>query len=180
MFFLKHKKVDLIFSNFYFINKQSRIIQEVRLRPFNKKEYLYVSANISNQSAFWTRGLFLKTRGLNIKYHYGLDFDFFVRASERGKFKYVNEFLGCSRIHEDSKTVTTIQDEKWRSEYALIRKKYGINMSLEIPWNHQYRLHKYYFKMRRLFYYLATKNFGYLIKKMQRNPLVQQWKKDEL
>jgi len=178
-YFQKYPQIDLVFGDFYFINEQGDIIQEVRLRPFDKREYLYVGPNITNQSAFWRRELFLKTGGLNTKYRYAMDFDFFVRASEKGRFMHVRELLGCLRIHGKSKTITKGGAKQWMQEYADIRERYGIHMDLDIPWSQQYKARKLYFKLRRLYYYIVEGNIDYLWKKFRRHQLVQQWNKDD-
>lgn len=42
---------------------------------------------------------------LNPVYNCAMDFDFFVRASEYGKFKHVKDSFGNLRVHGNSKTV---------------------------------------------------------------------------
>jgi|AntAceMinimDraft_17_1070374.scaffolds.fasta_scaffold00810_12 glycosyltransferase involved in cell wall biosynthesis len=176
----RYPSVDLVFSDFCFINEHEEIIQEVRLRPFDRREYLYVSPNITNQTAFWRRELVSKVGGFNVKYKYAMDFDFFVRASEKGCFKYVKGFSGYLRVHAKSKTVTTGEDKQWLQEYAAIRERYGIRMDLNIPWNKQYRLAKWYFRLRRIFYYVSEGNMNYILKKLCCHRLVQQWNREDV
>lgn len=85
-YFSRYPYVDLIFGDFYFIDDNDNIIQEIRHRPFNKWEYLYQSPNITNQSAFFKHNLITKIP-ITLEYNYAMDFDFFMRASELGKFK---------------------------------------------------------------------------------------------
>jgi len=168
--------IDLIFGNFYIIDERDNIVQEIRHRPFNKWEYLYQSPNITNQSAFFKRDLLIKTGQMISEYNYAMDFDFFVRASEQGRLKYVKDFFGNLRVHANSKTVSTGEEISWQREYASIRKKYGIYMDLNHPWKEQYKIKKLYFKQRRLFYYLLDGDIDYLWKKLRKDPLLLSWK----
>ena len=174
-YFSKYPTCDLIFTDFYLIDKKDTVIQEIRLRPFNKWEYLYQSPNITNQSAFFRRDLITKTGLMNPKYNYGMDFDIFVRASNNGKFKHVKEFFGNLRVHDNSKTVSSGVGIQWQQEYADIRKTYGIQTDPNCPWKAQYRFKKFYFKLRRLFYYFMNGNIDYLWKKLQKDSLVSSW-----
>lgn len=173
--FRENDKVDLVFGNFYFIDKKDKILQEVYHRPFSKWEYLYVCPNITNQSAFWKKELTQKTGLLDKNYHYGMDFEFFIRLSEFGEFKYTNYFFGSLRIHNQSKTVSNGEGEKWKKEYAWIRNKYGIKMDITKPWKEQHKFYKLYFFWRRLFWYLLNGHSGYLIKKLKGDKVVQPW-----
>lgn len=174
--FLKNPKIDLVFGNFYFIDEDDKTLQKVYHRPFSKWEFLYVCPNITNQSSFWKKELLKKTGLLDENYHYGMDFEFFVRLSEHGEFKYVDSFWGNLRIHQDSKTVSTGEDEKWGREYAKIRIKYGIETDSKKKWKDQYRMRRAYFFGRRFFWYLLNGQTRYLWEKLVNDPGVQFWK----
>lgn len=178
-FFLKHPGIDLVFGNYCLIDDKNNTLQEFRLRPFNRKEYLYCFPNISNPSAFWKRELFFASSMLDIRLKYAMDFDFFMRASEHGKFRYVKYCFGNGRIQPSSKTSSRFifpeRDRAWEQENAVIRQRYGVKMDLDRPWDKQYRLWKIYFRTRRLFYYVVQGHWDYLFKKVSRHPLVQPW-----
>jgi len=174
--FEKYSKEDLVFGNFNFIDKQARIIQQVYYRPFSKWEFLYVCPNITNQSAFWKKSLMDRAGLLDEEYHYGMDFEFFVRLSNFGKFKYIDKFFGGLRIHEDSKTVSTGENIEWKKEYAKIREKNGIYVDTEKDWSGQYVFYKAYFFIRRFFWYVFNRQFIYLFGRLKKDACFQSWK----
>ena len=157
---------DQVFGDFYFIDPDDNIQGEIRHRPFSRWEYLYQSPNITNQSAFFRKELLIKTGFMRTEYNYAMDFDFFVRAGEFGKFKHVRYFFGNLRVHDDSKTVMVCGKADWQKEYASVRERYGIHMDLNRSWHKQYRVVKLYFRLRRLFYYIFEGNIDYLWKKI--------------
>jgi glycosyltransferase involved in cell wall biosynthesis len=177
--FLKHPHVDLVFGECCAIDSGSNLLQEFRLRPFDRREYLYCFSNITNQSAFWRRDLFSRSGMLDVDLKYAMDFDFFMRASEHGEFRYIKHCLGNLRIHAVSKTCSQLvhseSDWPWQAEYASIRRRYGVSMDIARPWGEQHRLWKAYFRARRLFYLVAQGQWDYLLKKATRHPLVQPW-----
>lgn len=61
---------------------------------------------IVQPSAFWTRALWDATGPLNEKYHFVLDWDWLLRASELCDFTRTTEYLSVYRHHKDHKTGT--------------------------------------------------------------------------
>nr|WP_290224462.1 glycosyltransferase family 2 protein [Trichocoleus desertorum] len=94
---------------------------------------------IVQPSSFWTRKLWQATGDLNTNYHYVLDWDWFIRASEFTKFEYVNKFFSIYRFHELHKTstgglkrrqeilevVTKYSSDYWKSLYTKVNTHYA-------------------------------------------------------
>jgi len=59
---------------------------------------------LDQASSFWTRDLWLKVGPLDEALHYAFDWDWFIRAAERGSFKYVPLLTSAYRIHRNHKT----------------------------------------------------------------------------
>jgi glycosyltransferase involved in cell wall biosynthesis len=59
---------------------------------------------IIQPSTFWTRKLWVETRDIDIRYHYVLDWDWFIRASKIADFEYVPRFYSIYRLHPHHKT----------------------------------------------------------------------------
>jgi len=160
--YFKKKNANIVFGNVNFIDENDKKIKTIIYGPFLKNGYLFEGPNITNQSAFWRREIFLKVGMLNEKYRFAMDFDYYMRLADYGaKFKYVNRVLGNFRVHKNSKC-STIKNIGIQ-EYAEIRQRYGIKMDINKPWSSQYRLIKAYFRFRRLFWYIAGGNFRYLL-----------------
>jgi glycosyltransferase involved in cell wall biosynthesis len=93
---------------------------------------------IVQPSSFWTRKLWQSTGELNPKYHYVLDWDWFIRASRFAEFEYVNKFFSVYRFHELHKTstgglerrkeileiVSKYSSDYWRHLYTVVDTRY--------------------------------------------------------
>lgn len=94
---------------------------------------------IPQASSFWTRKLWQQVGELNTKYHYVLDWDWFIRASKIVEFEYVPKFYSLYRMHEAHKTgvggekrrqeileiVKTYSSTYWTDLYAIIDEQYA-------------------------------------------------------
>lgn len=93
---LVHGSVLLLFEN----EDRGRI---ARAHAF-PREQLNVSSCIYQPGAFWTRPLWERTGELNPDYHFVLDWDWWLRASEHGQFVPLDECLAVYRFHDAHKT----------------------------------------------------------------------------
>lgn len=74
-----------------------------RAQPFTR-EQLTTRDLICQPSAFWTRALWEKTGELTDRYHFVLDWEWWLRASAHGEFCPIEEVLSVYRFHPDHKT----------------------------------------------------------------------------
>jgi hypothetical protein len=82
-----------------------------------------------------------------------MDAAIFLNIHSNGfKFYYINEFLGCLRMHDNTKT-SSIGIDVGFNEWIKLRREYGIEMHTTKPWSKQFLLKKIYYKFRRLFFY---------------------------
>ena len=70
-------------------------------------------------SAFWTRHLWEVAGVLNPAYSYILDWEWFIRASQKGHFEYVPKYYSVYRYHPDHKT-TSGGDKKLKEILEII------------------------------------------------------------
>ncbi|BAS59571.1 family 2 glycosyl transferase [Leptolyngbya boryana NIES-2135] len=59
---------------------------------------------IAQPSAFWTRKLWEETGELDLRYHYVLDWEWFLRAGKIAQFEYVPKLYSIYRIHTSHKS----------------------------------------------------------------------------
>jgi glycosyltransferase involved in cell wall biosynthesis len=102
---------------------------------------------IIQPSAFWTRKLWLETRDIDIRYHYVLDWDWFIRASRITDFEYVPRFYSIYRLHPLHKThqggsarrdevvdvVRKYSSDYWIKLYEAIHRSYDAISGPEPP-----------------------------------------------
>jgi glycosyltransferase involved in cell wall biosynthesis len=77
--------------------------QGVLSEPFDADRLTYWDF-IVQPSAFWTRKLWKDVGGIDIRYTYVLDWDWFIRASRAADFEYVPRFYSIYRLHPLHKT----------------------------------------------------------------------------
>jgi glycosyltransferase involved in cell wall biosynthesis len=78
---------------------------------------------ILQPSTFWTRQLWRSVGELDLSLDYIMDWDWFVRAAQVGKFEYVPRFYSIYRYHQEHKTSSGGSDR--RKEIATLVKKYA-------------------------------------------------------
>jgi hypothetical protein len=61
---------------------------------------------IPQETLFWRRRIYDRVGGLDTSFRFAMDWDLLVRFDRAGaKMKRLPVFLGCFRVHQDSKTV---------------------------------------------------------------------------
>lgn len=77
-----------------------------RAEPFDPLRLTYCDL-IYQPSAFWTRSLWEKTGELAERYHFVMDWDWWLRASANGKVQPLQDYLAVYRFHDAHKTSTS-------------------------------------------------------------------------
>ncbi|MGD0623091.1 MAG: glycosyltransferase family 2 protein [Thermodesulfobacteriota bacterium] len=109
-----------------------------RLAGIFDQERLTYSDYIVQPSTFWTKRLWLEVGGLNVEYHYVLDWEWFIRASRVTGFECVPRFFSIYRLHAEHKTgtggskrigeinevVERYAPESWKRLYKLVFPRY--------------------------------------------------------
>jgi glycosyltransferase involved in cell wall biosynthesis len=146
--FRENPEIDVIYGDYLYVNEGNRIVGSKKYTPcFDIREYLYVGANISNQSVFFRREALEKVGGFDVDLHLAMDFDLFLKLSAFARFKHVRTYLGAYRVHGEQKGQTHREED--REEYRLIRERAGVIVRDDIPWKKQYPVRKFYCRTRR-------------------------------
>lgn len=99
---------SVVFGDCYFVNVENRIIGRLAAidQPFERKLQLWRGWHVPQPSTFVRREV-LETIGLlDETLDYALDYDWFLRVSERYTFLDAGRVISRYRIHGDSKTFT--------------------------------------------------------------------------
>lgn len=92
-----------IYGNCILYRQSDQRVTLSRSRPFDR-EALRTCCYPIQPSAFWTRALWDAAGELNEEYHFVLDWDWWLRASAAGEFRYLDECLSVYRLHAQHKT----------------------------------------------------------------------------
>jgi glycosyltransferase involved in cell wall biosynthesis len=121
--FLEHRDADLVFGNYYWIDKDDRRIAEVRHTKFDLKCFLYLGGTIHQSAAFWTRDAYRRAGGVDVSMEWSMDADLLARIAERGNVRHVRRHLANFRQHEAAKTYRGLEGQvrEWQDR---IRPRY--------------------------------------------------------
>ena len=121
-YFVAHPEVDVVFSDYWFIDEHGNFLRKRKEIPFRIGVYLWTGdCYHANCAGFFRRRVFEKIGGLDEGLHFGMDYDFYMRAAEAGfRFGHVHECWGGYRLHDQSKSISAhhlqIQDALLVSE----------------------------------------------------------------
>lgn len=154
--FRDYPAVDVLYGDYLYVDEEGHVKGSKKYAPlFSIGEYIYVGANISNQSVFFRKSVLERAGGFEENLHLAMDFDLFLRLAAFARFRHVRAYLGGYRIHGTQKGQQLLTDTD--REYMDIRERLGLRVTRDIPWKRQYQLRKFYYRTRRnflkLFYY---------------------------
>jgi glycosyltransferase involved in cell wall biosynthesis len=118
--------VDVIYGDYNWIDETGQILQVRREIDFSYFILLYnrISFIQSSGALFLKRKIFEQGHFLDPRYHYSMDYEFYVRLATSGYcFAHLKDVLGSFRWHSDSKS--TQFPEKQVQEWKAVREKYA-------------------------------------------------------
>jgi glycosyltransferase involved in cell wall biosynthesis len=158
MTYMKDPDNDVYFGNIYLIDKDDNIMRDMRYIPFTVEHLIYYDWNLSSQAVFWKKEIFDLVGFLEDAYHVSSDWDWFIRLGrQKLKFKFIREFLGAYRIHEDAKLTAFPRDERRKIEEEILKKN-GIEIKNDIT--EKMIIMKTF--IRRLIFYILQGDLSYL------------------
>jgi glycosyltransferase involved in cell wall biosynthesis len=113
---------EIIYGDYRFVDAHGGLIRVRKELPFDMfmLKYLHV-LYIPTTSTFFRRTVFDNGNFLDIRYHYAMDYEFFVRLALKGsRFGHIPQILADFRWHTDSKSQTQTARQKEEMERALL------------------------------------------------------------
>jgi Glycosyl transferase family group 2 len=106
-YFLARPDVDIVYGHRVFIDRDGLEVGRAVL-PAHHGQTLRYADFIPQETMFWRRRVWQAVGPIDENFHYALDWDFLLRAQEKGfKFVRLPRFLACFRIHDQQKTAAT-------------------------------------------------------------------------
>jgi glycosyltransferase involved in cell wall biosynthesis len=140
-YFHTHPDVDVVYGHRVVIDRNGDELGRWVI-PQHDAEAIRWADYVPQETLFWRRRIWDKVGGVDERFRFALDWDLILRFQEAGaKFHRLGRFLGAFRVHQESKTVSTIESTGV-DEMAILRTRcHGRDVSaLEI--NHALR--RYY------------------------------------
>jgi len=102
--FETHPEVDFCYGGNIYIDEYSRVLLLRAQVPFHWPGLLKVWNYIHQPTVFFRRHV-LDELSFNVRLHYAMDYEFWLRATGRFKFRPVGGLLSASRWHDECKTI---------------------------------------------------------------------------
>jgi glycosyltransferase involved in cell wall biosynthesis len=118
--FLRQPESIVVHGNRILIDAQDRVFGCSPLPAFNPPQTGFI---VCSETAFWTRSAMESHGMLNSNFRFAMDLEFFSRLFLKGSFTKLDDYLGCFRCHDASKssTIWNVAREEskqvWRSRF---------------------------------------------------------------
>ena len=119
-----HPEADMVYSDCRFIDENDKELAIWHTAKFSYFRNLNYFQMIPQQTIFFRKEVFEKVGYMDERFHFAIDYDFFIRVSKKCKIVYLpGVILGAFRLHSSSKTMS--QRKKFEPEVRLIKKEQG-------------------------------------------------------
>jgi glycosyltransferase involved in cell wall biosynthesis len=121
----QHPEVDVFYGDYTWIDEHDKSLQIRREIEFSRFVLGYHRVlYIPTTSTFLRRRIFEDGNYLDTRYHYAMDYEFFLRLANRGyRFRHIPQLLADFRWHSASKSST--QRSKHLAEHDEIARQYS-------------------------------------------------------
>lgn len=103
------KGFDLVYGNDVYMDNEDKIISYSYGKVYNFHNFMLFSGCTPLQDAcFWNACVYQKINGIDKKYRYAADFDFFLRFSKGANIYYSNTFFSSFRRHVGQKSINGV------------------------------------------------------------------------
>jgi len=122
-YFAKHPEADMVYGEGHYIDKESIITGRYDTEKFNR-DRLAETCFICQPTAFFRKNFVDKAGGLNASLQLCMDYELWIRFSSLGRIAYIPEYLACSRMYDENKTLSR-RKEVYKEVCATVKKHYG-------------------------------------------------------
>lgn len=122
-FFNTHPKVDMVYGEGYYIDKEGNVTDRYLTERYDKKR-LAETCIICQPSAFFRREFVETVGGLDKNLQLCMDYDLWMKMAQQGRIAYIPFYLANSRMYEENKTMSR-RNEVYREVCRTVKKYYG-------------------------------------------------------
>ena len=151
----KHPEAGLIIGDMMLIDEHDRPLRDIRYVQPSYKALLAEGMVLTNQSAFWRRGVHAEIGWMSEELHFSFDYEWFLRLTLHVKAIHVGHIWGGLRLHDETKT--SQQAQRFLDE----RKKFLTGREMPL-WQ------KKLYKLRRVVLMLRQGRVAYVIRGLLR------------
>lgn len=122
---------DILYSNYHIINECGKRVSLVELGEFSYKGLCEDLICYPGPGTLFKKDVFKELKGWNLSLTQVPDFDFWLRASIKYKFKRIPKTLANFRLHRDSGSIKKINYKKSNEIINVVEEFYRNKISLD-------------------------------------------------
>ena len=103
-YFIDHPKADFVYGRGKHIDENNNLIEFYPSCPTDHPG-LKPTCAICQPTAFWRKEIYEDVGVFDEGCNYGMDYDYWIRVSAKYKLHYINDFLGNTRLYQNTKTL---------------------------------------------------------------------------
>lgn len=131
--FERHPEAGVVYGDADYVDERGATVRPYPVRDFDRERLIH-ECFICQPAAFARREAWKECGGLNADLDYGLDYDFWIRMSERRPLVRIPGTLATSRMHRDNKTLGQ-RKQLYRESIAIAKRHFGY---VPMTWLEQY------------------------------------------
>lgn len=131
--FEKNKDVSMVYGQGYHVTEAGQIIERYPTEPFSR-ERLLETCFICQPTVFLRRSVLDEAGFLDESLHYCMDYEYWLRVSQKKKIGYLDEYLANTRLYADTKTMSR-RFEVHREIVYMVKRHHG---SVSNSWLYAY------------------------------------------
>lgn len=106
--YASEQELDLCYGKSYFIDEEGKRIGEYPTKPYSYQD-LGFNCYFSQPSVMFSSKLWKACGGINTNLHMCLDYELWIRMAQMGKVGYFEDYVGNTRMYDDTKTATDVK-----------------------------------------------------------------------
>jgi glycosyltransferase involved in cell wall biosynthesis len=107
---LRTSGAGLVYGGIRVLQENGDVEFEVEARPWDYETLLDARNFVPQPAAFFTRQAFESVGGLDLRYHYVLDYDLWLRMGARFPVQQIERVLACFRFQSESKSAVSLSE----------------------------------------------------------------------
>jgi len=157
----KNQNSDIYCGNILTVDNNDNVLDMYKLPPFDFFANLFEGSQAVSQTLFFNRTVFSRIGFLRTDYVFSFDYEYLCRLGFSGfKFKDINHFIGCLRLHKKTKSYNIAdigkKEHNRTRDYYMGLAGYKCPLGLGYLWC----------RFRKFMIYLQKMEFDYLFYKI--------------
>lgn len=122
--FASHRTADVVYGNRFVIDAAGEVTGRHIWPAHLTASHWSLGQPMAQECTFWRRDIYERVGGIDPTRFFIMDYDLFFRMWRVGKFLKTPQFLGCLRIHEETKN--SRHTDIWQRELGEARLRYHL------------------------------------------------------